>query len=72
MSQGEADTGAKLIDPATHRCGWAAGLIRREETAGSNEIGAGEVHPDTRPVVVAAIETKTDTRLPVVGVAGST
>ena len=32
MSLSEADTRAKLIDPALHRCGWTEDLIRREET----------------------------------------
>jgi hypothetical protein len=31
----EADTRAKLIDPALHQRGWTEDLIRREETAGS-------------------------------------
>jgi type I restriction enzyme R subunit len=32
MSLSEADTRAKLIDPALHRRGWTEDLIRREET----------------------------------------
>ena len=32
MYLSEADTRAKLIDPALHRCGWTEDLIRREET----------------------------------------
>ncbi len=32
MSLTEADTRAKIIDPALHRCGWAEDLIRREAT----------------------------------------
>jgi len=32
MSLSEADTRAKLIDPALHCCGWTEDLIRREET----------------------------------------
>jgi type I restriction enzyme R subunit len=35
---GEADTRAKLIDPALHARGWTEDLIRREETAGAVEI----------------------------------
>lgn len=31
----EADTRAKLIDPAIHARGWTEVLIRREETAGA-------------------------------------
>jgi type I restriction enzyme, R subunit len=43
MGLSEADTRAKLIDPALHACGWTEDLIRREETAGAVEI------VDTRP-----------------------
>lgn len=80
MSLSEADTRAKFIDPAIHRCGWTEDLIRREETAGSIEIVAGKarrrsrgkvdyvlrvkVHPDTQPVAVALIEAKKDTLPP--------
>ena len=38
MPLNEADTRAKLIDPAIHKCGWTEDLIRREETAGTVEI----------------------------------
>lgn len=34
MGLSEADTRAKLIDPALHARGWTEDLIRREETAG--------------------------------------
>ena len=34
-SLSEADTRAKLIDPALHDVGWSEDLIRREETAGA-------------------------------------
>ncbi len=34
MSLSEADTRAKYIDPAIHRCGWTEDLICREEAAG--------------------------------------
>jgi type I restriction enzyme R subunit len=70
----EADTRAKLIDPAIHKCGWTEDLIRREETAGAVEIINGKprrrargkvdyilrikVNPDTQPVAVALIEAK--------------
>ena len=80
MSVSEADTRAKFIDPAIHRCGWTEDLIRREETAGSIEIVAAKarrrsrgkvdyvlrvkVHPDTQPVAVALIEAKKDTLPP--------
>lgn len=70
----EADTRAKLIDPAIHRRGWTEDLIRREETAGAIEIIGGKarrrsrgkvdytlrikVNVDTQPVAVALIEAK--------------
>src|SRR5215470_19430462 len=38
----EADTRAKLIDPALHVCGWTEDLIRREETAGAIEVINGK------------------------------
>ena len=34
----EADTRAKLIDPAIHARGWSEDFIRREESAGTGEI----------------------------------
>ncbi len=34
----EADTRAKLIDPALHQAGWTEDHVRREETAGGIEI----------------------------------
>lgn len=40
MGLGEADTRAKLIDPAIHTRGWTEDLIRREETAGTITIAA--------------------------------
>jgi len=70
----EADTRAKLIDPAIHKCGWTEDLIRREETAGAVEIINGKarrrargkidyvlrikVNVDTQPVALALIEAK--------------
>ena len=41
MPVNEADTRAKLIDPALHKKGWTQDLIRREETAGAIEIVGG-------------------------------
>jgi type I restriction enzyme R subunit len=38
VSLSEADTRAKLIDPALHQCGWTEDLSKREETAGAIEI----------------------------------
>ncbi len=42
MGLNEADTRAKLIDPALHRIGWTEDLIRRETTAGTIEIINGK------------------------------
>ena len=42
MPLNEADTRAKLIDPALHKCGWTEDLIRREETAVTVEIINGK------------------------------
>lgn len=42
MGLNEADTRAKLIDPALHRLGWTDDLIRRETTAGTIEIINGK------------------------------
>jgi type I restriction enzyme R subunit len=76
MPLSEADTRAKLIDPALHHCGWTEDLIKREETAGTIEIidgrarrrGRGrtdytlrvKVNPDTQPVAVAVLEAKAE------------
>ncbi len=74
MTFNEADTRAKLIDPAIHKRGWTEDLIRREETAGTVEIINGKarrrsrgkidyvlrvkVNVDTQPVALALIEAK--------------
>ena len=42
MSLSEADTRAKLIDPALYARGWTENLIRREETAGEIQIVGGQ------------------------------
>lgn len=76
MPLGEADTRAKLIDPAIHGRGWTEELIRREETAGAIEIVDGKprkrakgrvdyvlrvaVNAETQPVAVALIEAKAE------------
>ena len=76
----EADTRAKLIDPAIHKCGWTEDLIRREETAGTVEIVNGKarrrsrgkmdyvlrvkVNVDTQPVALALIEAKKESLPP--------
>ena len=41
MALNEADTRAKLIDPALHSKGWTEDSIKREVTAGAIEIVAG-------------------------------
>jgi type I restriction enzyme R subunit len=43
----EADTRAKLIDPAIHACGWSEDLICRETTLGAVEIVAGRARRRT-------------------------
>lgn len=76
----EADTRAKLIDPALHARGWHEDMIRREETAGAIEIIGGKarrrarghvdytlrikVAADAQPVAVALIEAKKNTLPP--------
>jgi type I restriction enzyme R subunit len=78
MPLNEADTRAKLIDPAIHKRGWTEDLIRREETAGTVEIINGKarrrsrgkidyvlrvkVNINTQPVALALIEAKKETR----------
>jgi len=80
MSLNEADTRAKLIDPAIHKRGWTEDLIRREETAGIVEIISGKprrrsrgkidyvlrvkVNVDTQPVALALIEAKKESLPP--------
>jgi type I restriction enzyme R subunit len=70
----EADTRAKLIDPAIHARGWTEELIRREETAGAIDVIGGrakrrskgrtdytlrvKVNAEAQPVAVALIEAK--------------
>jgi type I restriction enzyme R subunit len=71
----EAETRAKLIDPALHARGWTEDLIRREVSAGAIEIGGPtprrrtgrvdytlrvKVTPDAQAIAVALIEAKAD------------
>ena len=72
----EADTRAKLIDPALHQRGWTEDLIRREESAGTVYIVGGQprrqasgrvdytlrlpVETGSQPVAVALIEAKAE------------
>lgn len=74
MHLSEADTKAKLIDPALHSRGWTEDLIRREETAQGIDIVDGKpkrrqrgrtdyllrirVNINTQPVAVALLEAK--------------
>src|SRR3954468_20615415 len=76
----EADTRAKLIDPAIHGRGWSEDMICREVTQGAIEIVAGKprrrasgrmdytlrvrVTPDSQPVAVALIEAKKESLPP--------
>lgn len=76
----EADTRAKLIDPAIHKRGWTEDLIKREESAGAVEIVAGKarrrskgrtdytlrvmVNPETQPVALALLEAKKESLPP--------
>jgi len=48
MALSEADTRAKLIDPALHSRGWTEDLIRREETAPAIEIIEGRARRTPR------------------------
>ncbi|OGO51953.1 MAG: hypothetical protein A2148_04525 [Chloroflexi bacterium RBG_16_68_14] len=82
MTLSEADTRAKLIDPALHASGWTEDLIRRETTAGGIEIVDGR--PRRRrgrtdyllclpapsglsPLAVAVVEAKPDDQPHTVG-----
>src|SRR5437867_2394246 len=83
MGLGEADTRAKLIDPAIHDRGWTEDLIRREETAGAIEIVDGQprrrakgrvdytlrlkIFLDAQPVAVGLIEAKAENLPPTHG-----
>jgi len=76
MPFGEADTRAKLIDPALHSRGWTEDLIRREETAGAVDVLDGrarrrargrtdytlrvKIAAESQPVAVALIEAKAE------------
>jgi Xaa-Pro aminopeptidase len=57
MSLNEADTRAKLIDPAIHKRGWTEDLIRREETAGTVEIINGKARRRSRGKIGVELET---------------
>jgi type I restriction enzyme R subunit len=76
----EADTRAKLIDPAIHARSWSEDLICREVTQGAVEIVAGRarrratgrtdytlrvrLNAETQPVAVALVEAKKESLPP--------
>lgn len=80
MALSEADTHAKLVNPAIYRKGWTEDHIKREETTGAVEVFAGKARRQARgrtdltlrvvvtaekqPVAVAVIEVKRDTLPP--------
>lgn len=80
MALSEADTRAKLIDPAIHLRGWSEDMICRETTLGAVEIIAGKarrrssgrtdytlrvrVTNEAQPVAVALIEAKKESLPP--------
>lgn len=83
MALSEADTKAKLIDPALHYKGWTEDLIRREETACGIDVVEGKpsrrkqgridylirikVNISSQPVAVALIEAKRSDEPPAKG-----
>jgi len=80
MPFNEADTRAKLIDPAIHTRGWTEDHIKREVSEGSIEIIEGKAHrrskgrvdyslrikvtAESQPVAVALIEAKAESLPP--------
>ena len=80
MGMNEADTRAKLIDPALYACGWTEDTILREVTAGAIEIVDGKprrraygrvdytlrlkVIPNGQPLTLAVIEAKAEDLMP--------
>ncbi len=79
MALNEADTRAKLIDPALRECGWTEDLVFREQTAGAIVLDGKRprqlpgrvdyllrvrVNPGTQPVPLALIEAKAETKPP--------
>jgi type I restriction enzyme R subunit len=80
MPLSEADTHAKLVNPALYGRGWTEDHIKREETTGAVELIAGKarrrskgrtdltlrvvVMAEMQPVAVAVIEVKKDTLAP--------
>ena len=80
MPLSEADTHAKLVNPAIYALGWTEDHIKREETTGAVDLIAGKarrrakgrtdltlrivVTAEMQPVAVAVIEVKKDTLPP--------
>lgn len=80
MSLTEADTRAKLIDPALHQCGWTEDLIRREETDRGIDVVDGKprrrergrtdyllqvrVNITSQPIPLGLLEAKRDNEPP--------
>ena len=56
MGYNEADTRAKLIDPAIHARGWTEDLIRREESARTGEIITANQDGNTKAVLIIHCE----------------
>ena len=82
MPYNEADTRAKLIDPALHTRGWTEDRLNREETAGKIEIVGNSARRGSKradytlrvvsesgaqPVAVALIEAKAESAPPSFG-----
>ena len=82
MPHNEADTRAKLIDPALYSSGWTEDLIKREESAGAIEIVNGvprkvtgrtdytlrvKISPSSQPVALGLIEAKAESYPPTHG-----
>jgi type I restriction enzyme R subunit len=79
----EADTRAKLIDPAIHLRGWTEDLIKREESAPAIDVIDGRprrrsrgrtdytlriaVNADSQPIAIALIEAKAESESPARG-----
>lgn len=80
MSYNEADTRAKLIDPAIHAKGWTEDHIKREVSAGAIDVIGKKakrrskgridytlrlkVNSDSQPVAIALIEAKKESLSP--------
>lgn len=82
MTFNEADTRAKLIDPALRERGWTEDHIFREQTAGAIDLVGGKarqrtgkidyvlrvrVNPGTQPIAIALIEAKAESYPPTQG-----